>query len=106
MRILNEAEFLKEPFGTVYAYFKPRAYVSELKIKDGYRSENSWWATDIMPWVNDEEFDKHNDYAGNEYLSEEFCTDDAFYDHDKDTLYAVFDKQEVKDMIDRLSRTQ
>lgn len=112
MRILTAQEFIKEPYGTVYIQFVPRMFVGEPKIKSEPRGQEfgeSWWATDILPWAKgdsdteaDEEFaewDRNHNY---ELETEGFCTDDATYNHDDDLLYAVFNKDEVKDMINRL----
>ena len=104
MRIMNGKEFLKEPYGSVYVNFVSRDYFGEPRIKSEPRAENSWWATDIMPWEEDGEFDKILSCEGAKIKTHEFCTDDAIYNHNDDVLWVVFDKKEVKEMIMRLSK--
>jgi hypothetical protein len=106
MRIVKAKDFIKEPYGTVYIKFVPEMYVEQPKIKTEPRGElygNSWWATDILPWVkDDEEFSEWKKFSGYELETEGFCTDDATYNHSDEIMYAVFSKDEVKGIIDRL----
>ena len=106
MRIVTAKEFIKEPYGTVYIRFIANMYIDNPKIKTEPRGEKfgeSWWATDILPWVIDEEeFREWRKYNKHELDTEGFCTDDAIYNHDENDLYAVFNKEEVKGMVDRL----
>jgi len=113
MRILTPEEFTKEPYGTVYIKFIPRMYVEQPGIKSEPRGEkfgSSWWAIDVLPWVKgksdseaDNEFNEWDKNHGYELETEGFCTDDAIYNHDDNILYAVFNKAEVRGMIDRLT---
>lgn len=109
MRILTPKEFTKEPYGTVYIRYIPRAYADQPKIKSEPRGKEfgqTWWATDVLPWVTDnEEFDKQENNKNYELKTEGFCTDDAIYNHDKDELYIVYSKEEIKQMIDRLTES-
>lgn len=103
MRILTAEEFNKEPYGIVYIRFVPLMFIGEPKIKSEPRGGTSWWATDILPWVtDDEEFNEWEKYKGYELETEGFCTDDATYNYDSKDLYVVFNKDEVKGMINRL----
>jgi hypothetical protein len=106
MRILTNKEFAKEPYGIVYVEFIPMMFAGNPKIKTEPRGTESWWATDVLPWVIDEEeireYKKNNHY---ELQTEGFCTDDAIYNYNDDRLFAVFDKTEVKGMIDRLVKS-
>lgn len=108
MRILTAEQFKKEPYGTVYIQFMPRVYMNEPRIKSEARGESgdSWWALDILPWViDDEEFDKLTVDNNYELKTEGYCTDDAIYNHKSDIQYAVFNKEEIKGMIDRLTES-
>jgi len=115
MRILTAEEFTKEPYGTVYILFTPETFIGQPKIKSEPRGEKfgkSWWATDVLPWAKGDsdvevfdEFSKWDKNHSYELETEGFCTDDATYNHDGHILYAVFSKEEVKDMIDRLVRS-
>ena len=103
MRIMNGKEFLKEPYGTVYINFFSRSFYGEARIKSEPRGGDSWWATDILPWEEEGEFDKILSCDGTKIKTQEFCTDDAVYNHSDDMLWVVFDKKEIKEMILRLS---
>jgi len=103
MKIMNGEEFLKEPYGTVYINFLSRDFFGEPRIKSEPRGGDSWWATDVLPWEENGEFDKIMSCDGVEIKTHEFCTDDAVYNHRDDALWVVFNKKEVKEMIIRLS---
>lgn len=112
MRILTSEQFEKEPYGTVYILYKPHSFIGQPEIKSEPRGEkfgSSWWMTSLLPWVKgdsdsevDKEFDEWNKNLSYEIETEGFCTDDATYNHNDDILYAVFSKEEVKGMINRL----
>lgn len=115
MRILTAEQFTKEPYGTVYIKYVPHMYIEQPKIKTEPRGEKfgqSWWAIDVLPWIKGDsdvevdnelkEWDQWHDY---ELPTEGFCTDDAIYNHDDKILYAIFSKEEVKNMIDRLIKS-
>lgn len=103
MRILTPEQFLKEPYGVTYIRFIPQTYIGNIEIKTEERGTNSWWATDILPWViDDEEFDVWENDKSYELKTEGFTTDDATYNHDSNILYVVFNEDEVGNMIERL----
>ena len=105
MRILTPKQFLDEPLGVVYVHFIPTTFVRDLSIKREERGKDSWYATNIVPWVSEEsEFDKWEKDNLYELETEGFTTDDATYNHD-DILYAVFNKEEVSSMIERLQKS-
>ncbi len=115
MRILTAKQFTKEPYGTVYIQYQPQIFIGQLEIKSEPRGDKfgqSWWATSILPWVKggsdievEEEFNKWDKNHSYELETEDFCTDDATYNHNDDILYAVFSKEEVKGMINRLIKS-
>lgn len=108
MRILTANEFVKEPYGTVYIQYIPKMYMGNLHIKSEPRgtSGKSWWALDALPWViDDEEFNKQALDNKYDMKTEDFCTDDAIYNYDDSYMYVVFNKYEVKNMINRLKKT-
>ena len=113
MRILKPEEFIKEPYGTVYVKYVPHMFIDSICIKSEPRGEEfgeSWWATSLLPWVEAEDSEDESNIlreweeSGSEYniSTEGFCTDDAIYNYKDNILYAVFDKNEVKGMINRL----
>jgi hypothetical protein len=106
MRILTAKEFTKEPYGTVYIHYKPISFIGQPKIKSKPRGEefgDSWWVTDILPWVSDnKELYELQEDQKYELRTERFCTDEAIYNHDDNLLYVVFSKEEVIGMINRL----
>lgn len=106
MKILTAEQFLEEPYGVTYIQFIPQIYVGELAIKSEERGINSWWSTGILPWVvDDEEFEKWRQDKTYKLKTEGFTTDDAIYNHEDNVLYAVFNKEEVQGMIDRLQES-
>lgn len=106
MRILTPEQFLEEPYGITYIQFIPRTYIGELAIKSEERGINSWYATDIIPWViDDEEFEFWRKDRTYELKTGGFTTDDATYNHDDNVLYAIFSKEEVQGMINRLQES-
>ena len=106
MRILTPKQFLEEPYGVIYIQFIPETYIGGLAIKSEERGINSWWATDILPWViSDKEFEKWEKDKSYELKTESFTTDDAVYNHDGNVLYAVFNKEEIQNMISRLQES-
>lgn len=106
MRILKPEEFIKEPNGTVYVKYTPHMFIDQISIKSEPRGEKSWWATELLPWVECDSSSEENVILSNwekynDIPTEGFCTDDATYNHNN-ILYAVFDKNEVRGMINRL----
>lgn len=111
MRILTAEQFTKEPYGTVYTTFVDNDF-GGISVKDSQRGEpfgNSWWATDVLPWVKNDE-DKFGmrledglwvkvGKINYKIETEMVCTDDAIYNHNDDMFYAVFDKDEINGMI-------
>jgi hypothetical protein len=106
MRILTKEQFIKEPFGAVYCTCVNSCFTGELEIKDSKRSDDgeSWYALGVAPWLTSEmdSFGEHPN--GEEIETESFCTDDAVYNYDNKTMYAVFSKEELRGMIERLWR--
>lgn len=103
MKILTAREFEKEPFNTLYIKFIPSMFIDQPAIKSEQRGSNSWWALDLLPWViDDDEFKIWKENNKYELKTEDFCTDDAIYNYGNDTMYVVFDKEEVKGIINRL----
>lgn len=110
MRILTAKEFLKEPYGTVYIHYTPQMFIDQPKIKSEERGGDSWWATNVLPWIEADSCTEASEILfeqeeqGGTYVipTSGFCTDDAVYNHDDDMLYAVFNKEEVIAMINRL----
>lgn len=106
MRIPTPEQFLEEPYGITYIQFVPEMYIGDLAIKSEDRGINSWYATDIVPWVIDnEEFKNWRNDKSYELKTESFTTDDAVYNYDDNVLYVVFNKQEVRNMINRLQKS-
>lgn len=102
MKVLTKEQFDKVPIGTIYCTCVNSAFTGNLSIKSEDRGPKSWWALDIMPWL-ETEMDFIGDYKnGEEIKTEEFCTDDATYNYGDETMFAVFSKQEVADMIKRM----
>lgn len=98
MRILTSKQFESEPIGTVYCQWIPEMYIGEVCIKGSKRgTESSWWNLSLLPNPI-----SNNTYHTNEIDTEEFCTDEATYNYDEKQLWCVFNKEEIKGMIQRL----
>lgn len=103
MKILTKAQFAETPLGTLYRTCINSVFTGELSIKSEQLLENqSWWALNISPWLMTESDTLLDKPIGSEIQTEGFCTDDAIYNYDNETMFAVFNKQEIQDMIERL----
>lgn len=109
MRIVDRATFLALPAGTVYAKYMPCVF-EDLCIKDdtsvGY---NDWYYQQIVDAVESE---SSNDWADKLFDAQENGTSmpmdfdcasrDGLYEDDQ--LFAVWEPQDVRDLIHRLHR--
>jgi hypothetical protein len=105
MRILTKEQLIKEPIGTVYCTCIDCCFTGELEIKQQLISDDgiAWYSLDVAPWMKTC-LETFSDYKqGEEIPTEENCVDDATYNYDDKTMYAVFSKEEVKGMIERLN---
>ena len=106
MRIVSKEEFKKVPFGTLYILFEPCQFIDQPRIKSEPRGDSgeSWWATDLLPWFIEDDYPSIN-YNDKDIKikTESFCTDDAIYDHDSNIRFAIFDKEEIQEMISKLT---
>lgn len=112
MRILTAQEFIKEPCGTVYIHYESHTFIGQPKIKNrskGEKDDSSWWLINVLPWIKgdnnteiEEELDEWDRNHSYELITEGFYDNDTIYNHDDNMLYAVFNKEEVKCMINRL----
>jgi len=107
MKILTTEQFEKEPVGTVYClctmndYFNNNigSYSGGIQIKGTKRGGTSWYDLSVLPCRKDEkEICKLNTEIQTEYDS----MSDATYNYDDEQLWCVFNKDEIKDMIERL----
>lgn len=93
MRIVSKNELLNEPSGTVYSRYTPDMIYGELHIKVG----------DICNLSLIPTFDFGS--AEDVFRTTNWSTDDLSIqaDYDKNDLFAVFNKAEIRKMIDCLS---
>lgn len=93
VRIITKEQLLKEPSGTVYTYYTPDTTDGSLYIKVGNNCN-----LDLTPTF---EFGTEEDTR----RATNWSTDDLNIqaDYDKNDLFAVFSKTEVKKMIDCLA---
>lgn len=110
MRILNLDQFCKEPNGTVYSIFNGGFAEGKIYVKTGYYEWNGKPTFNgvvcLTPSLEKEMYDEI--YSGEpsetvSYYTECFSTDIAECDYNKDTLFAVFSKEEIRRMIDVLT---
>lgn len=104
MRVVTQEQFIKEPCGIIYCTCIDSIFTGDLAIKEALRSADgkSWWALNITPWFKKENDVFSNYPHGEEIKTEAFFTDDAIYNYDKETMFAVFNKDEILGMIDRM----
>ena len=106
MRIIDRATFLKMPPNTVFTKYKPHIF-DELMIK-GESWTNDFWTQDFLQLDYDDSLEIFDilDAARKEGKSFNLdlnceCRDGLF---DDDQLFAVFEKQDVEMLIERLKR--
>jgi len=106
MRVITAKQLEQEPYGTVYSNFTPNVF-GELAVKSEQRGHGteSWWAVYVTPFFENDgdmvgEIDNKSTLVlGKEVIMSTTCTDDASYNYDEDSLFAVFNNREVRDMI-------
>jgi hypothetical protein len=108
MKVLTKEQFMSAPYGTLYRTCVNSMFTGDLSIKHEPISEDgkSWWALDISPWLETEMDALLNQPCGEEVKTRAFCTDDAIYNYGAETMYAIFNKQEISDMVDRLNMAE
>lgn len=113
MKIVDRAEFLTLPVGTVYAKVGDASgsncqhYFGEVRIKDEARGENDWWSVGFT----DNFIGAHDSGAWSERLDEAYAGGEAEFEFetlDSDGLYddnqrfAIFSDDEHRALIERL----
>lgn len=108
MKIINATEFLKMPSGTVFAKYKPCIF-GDLRVKgETYDDRNDFvyapLTLTVMNGGSDDLDDKLEDMQNNgteEILDIEEYGRDGMYDTDQ--LYAVYSKDDIKQLVVKLS---
>lgn len=111
MKILTKEQFAKMPDGTLFCTCVDSAFTGQPEVKVHDRPTGKTWlyTLDIMPWLADGKmgFQECDGYtSGGEIETEENCVDDSTIDYDNGTLFAVFSKQEINEMIQRLQNAK
>lgn len=97
MRIVTRDELCKCPNGTVFAEYTPNTFIGDLHVMTGSNEIDNWnGAISIMPFCVRNKNDKDDIYTS--WMSSDDCTADYY----KSQLFAVFNKREIKQMIDLL----
>lgn len=103
MIIVNRDELAKLPDGTVFMLYEPINLGGETHIKAGtYENQDrqTWnGELSLTPFVDIEESDNNS----RDFATEWIISDDAEHDYEKDQLFAVFSKTEIRKMIDCLT---
>lgn len=107
MRIVNKETFLKLPSNTLYCKYTSLGIFGELYIKLGSLS-NDWYYSEITGWpqgcdTSDDFYSKMGLAEGGEEFSfdMEVGSRDGMYEEEE--YFAVFDKEDVKALINKLS---
>lgn len=110
MRILNLEQFCKEPNGTVYSNFNGGFAEGEIYVKTGcYEYEGKPTFNGVVCLVPSIETQEYGDYYNGKpsettkYYTECFSNDTSECDYNKNDLFAVYSKDEVRRMIDVLT---
>jgi hypothetical protein len=112
MRIINRAEFLKMPVGTLYIKYKPY-YFEGLEVKeDSGGLDNDWCASELTGISTIKEGDNSGDImdALDRYVEtgESFELEIDGYGRDggfdDDELFAIYEPQDIQQLIDRLTK--
>lgn len=108
MRIVNREEFLAMPAGTVFAKYKPCIF-DDLEIKGGSLT-NDFYAQELsvpIKAASDHEFSDILYRAEADGCEVELDFYNEYRDglYDKDQLFAVYSKEDVQQLIKRLTDT-
>ena len=107
MKILTRKQFMKEPEGTLFSYYKP-CYFEGLHAKDtGYEKDNPDFSmSDFIGAVKSDSSNDLFEKCDRMELGESFPVDFEFSGReglfDEELLYAVYDKEDVRKLIARL----
>lgn len=111
MKILTKEQFSEMPDGTLFCTCIDSAFTGQpmIKVNDMLTGKTWAYSLDVLPWLANGKigFQECDGYAsGGEIETEEFCVDDSIIDYDDGTLFAVFSKQEISEMIQRLQNAK
>jgi hypothetical protein len=109
MKIVNRTEFLKLPSETLYSSYRPQIF-GELMIKGDTLPYNDFHVQYITDAIKSHSSDEWSDIVSSaEKKGTSFSMDfdcwarDGLYD-DESQLYAVWEKDDVKNLLARLSK--
>ena len=108
MRIVDLSTFLKLPEGTVYQKYKPQ-YFEDLQVKAQSLGTNDFIYADLTGNIENDSSEDFSDKVRlmekNPELSLELDFDcyarDGFFDVDQ--LFAIWEKQDIEGLIDKLN---
>lgn len=109
MKIVNRVEFLKQPSGTLFSNYR-EGTLGDICIKENTREPNDFlvqYINDSIQCINGDEYSSilaDAEKNGASVKMDFECTSrDGLYDDDS-TLYAVWEQEDVKALIARLSQ--
>ena len=111
MKILTYDQFMQTPKETVFSYYEPTVFRGLfIKTSDKYSFKSDILFDDMICCVDSDEsgefFDKclaMEKGGSSEPLNFEITEREGL--HNKEQLYAVYEEQDVKDLIKRLQKT-
>lgn len=108
MRIINRAQFLALPAGTLFSKYEPCVF-GELSIKDDNRGTNDWWEVTLAGAISasssDDFCDRCHAAEHGESIEMDFDTVTADGLYDEHQLFAVLEPKDVAALIARLQST-
>lgn len=109
MKIVNRQKFLSLPKGVLYAKFDPENYeFGEIAIKENTLTQD-WWNQDLIEVKANDSAELDNVLSKAVEEGKSFSLDyecvgrDGLYEDD--FLFAVFEKEDVIKLIERLEKT-
>ena len=104
---MNKEDFAKMPNGTVYCLWTPDFSNGDIKVKTGYYiNENGGCSFNgiirLCPNLNWSDFYEADGVCGY-FESNNFSVDESLNDYESDQKFIVFDKFEIRRMIDVLT---
>jgi hypothetical protein len=111
MYIVKLKEFLELPKGTVYSGFSPNMIDTELFIKGSTCGELDWVKTQLLDALDVDDSVEYNDQLeamltdSSVHYPLHFHTTSRNAMYEKDKLFAVWDKEDVEGLINKLQQS-
>lgn len=99
MKIITKEELAKQPAGTIFREFRPDVFDTDWMIKTGDALIYNMNDDIIYGWLGGLSLAPYMNEIDNKYYTNWSSFDDCDADYDEDTLFAVFSREEVKQLV-------